>query len=324
MRRRKYISALLLSLSLVLTACSKGGQSSTALDEMSRVSEQNGGSVNEAAILPEAVSFDSDRVTELAADGAGILKCDEMGVSFELPSQYKAYFYSIGDVMGEEWQKTVNPSCTHSLFVVSPYYPQVSEYVRVSVDRLIAAEVIPLNVLQRNEPSLTEAEYLRRVKSDIELYTDIFEAYENADMYNYIGAKKNDGYPAGSSYFREGDYGTVSLTSTTTPREPAPDSEISEIKSEPVELDNGNFGLRFDYTLTRNGVKTEKEVYWLYSAGEQLLRRVEFTKDGVAGTSLDTKKFLETMEFFFPSFPEGNQLYGFSEIWEEPDPVPEK
>lgn len=317
--------ALLLAVSLccVLTACSKGDSSNTFIDDLSRANEVNN-SIDAESALPEAVFIDSERMTELFADGAGVLKCDEMGVSFELPSQYKAYFYSIGDIMGEEWQSSVNPSCTHSLFVVSPYYPQVSEYVRVSVDRLISAEVIPLDVLQRNEPSITEAEYLRRVKSDIELYTDIFEAYENADMYNYIGAKKNDGYPAGSSYFREGDYGTVSLTSLTTPREPAPDSEISEIKSEPVELANGKFGLRFDYSLTRNGVKTKKEVYWLYSSGDTLMRRIEFTKDSKAGTSLDTKKFLETVEFFFPSLPEGNQLYGYSENWEQPDPVPEQ
>lgn len=227
---KRMLNIILLT-AFVFSGCSDTSSSNTIIDDMSMANEINKVDADGTAVLPDAVSFDSDRISELVPDSSGQIICDEMGVSFPLPSQYRAYFYSIGDVKENEWD-TVNSSCTHSLFIVSPYYPQIKEYVRVSIDRLIAPEVVPFDIIKKGEKALTETEYLRRVKNDIEYYAATFIAFENADMYNYIGAKSKDGYPAALSNEGRINYNTLSLTTLTAMREAAPDSSISDIKYE--------------------------------------------------------------------------------------------
>ncbi len=320
MNKKTAVFAAVISAAMVC-GCSKGDSSSqTMMDIMSEANEINDIKTDEDGILPEAVSFDSDRMTELEADDEGVINCKEMGVAFHLPSQYKACFYSIGDLSPDEWKKTVNPSCTHSLFLISPYYPQATEYVRISVDRLVSPMTVPYDVLKKNDGKLTEAQYLSRIKSDIKLYTSVLAAYEDADIYNYIGAKSKEGYISVNDMVSGNiDNGTLAMDMIQTTREKAPNSEISKISSEFIELENGCFGVKLDYTLTRYGTKTAKEVYWLYCKDSTLMRRIEFTKDISAGTSLDTKAFLEDMQIFDPDLPEGNLCYGFETIWEQTD-----
>ena len=315
---RKRGAAFLAAVCLALTACSLSDSSSqTVQDIMSGVNEKNGGENDSSAALPEAVSLDSERMTELTADSGGIIECEQMGVRVRLPSQFKAYFYGIGEVDPKEYGKTVNPSCTHSLFLVSPYFPQVCEYVRISTDRNIAAEVLPIEQARKNEPRLTQEEYIRRVKSDLVLYSERFIAYENADLYNYTGGGKNEGYAQGFSTDIGAGYNMVMFTELKSPRTQAPNSEISDISCKQTELDNGAFGLRLDYTLKRNGVSAKKEVYWLAAPGQTLMRRVELTTDPGGKASFDTKSFLEGIELMPPKLPESDLMYGYEQMWQE-------
>ena len=316
--RIKIIAAALAAVCLALTACSLSDSSSQTVQEiMSGVNEKNGGENDSSAALPEAVSLDSERMSELSVSADGRLICEQVGASFELPSDFKAYYYSVGDISPKEYEESVNPSCTDSLFLISPYFPQVCEYVRVCTDRLISAEILPFEKMKETEKGLKKEEYLRRVKNDIKYNADYFKAFENADMYNYIGAKKRDGYPQTGTPDIGASYNTVMFTTITAMREQAPDSEISDISCEETELDNGAFGLRFDYTLKRNGIKAKKEVYWLFIPGQTLMRRIEFTTDKSGKASFDTKAFLEGIEFSAPKLSEDNIMYGYEQAWQD-------
>lgn len=293
-----------LTAAVMLCGCSDSVSSSkTAADIISAAEVENDVTEDAYACFPDGVSTESEYATELLPDSAGVLDSKKYGVRLQLPSQYRAYDFD--STMGAKGTK--NCSCKQALFITSAYFPDVREYIRISFDGLFGVEVKTYESMKQRYPTLTLTEYTDYVKSDLQYYSEVFMNKEYDDTYDYIGIKRQD---EGDHYEEEkikdnmNYYGTIQVVGGICARKKNENYEIIDIKSEPVEFDNGCFGLRIDYTLRKKDVKINREVYWLYKNGNRMMHRVEINKDTNADASLDTKALLESIDLYTPEYVE--------------------
>ena len=117
---------------------------------MSMANEINNVDADGTAVLPDAVSFDSDRISELVTDSSGQIICDEMGVSFPLPSKYRAYFYSIGDVKENLSSLDVNNISYKRRFTIFNSNKNKVHTLK-NIDNMNKSKEFNLNIFNNNE-----------------------------------------------------------------------------------------------------------------------------------------------------------------------------
>ena len=302
-----------LTAALLLCGCAESDQSSKPTDELISIA----GEASEAdddiyATFPDGVRLDSDKATELLPDSSGVINSPKYGVKFILPSQYRVYDYDNRD--GE--RGTHNFTCDDALFITSPYFPDVREYMRISSEGELMIGVMSYESMKDNNyHSLTYTDYIDYLKNDIDYYAETIMMYENTDTFDYVGVKtqyEGDVYRERKEK-NTSNYQTLVLAGVSGNRKEAKDSETTDMRYEPVEFNDGKFGLRIDYKLKRKGKYVDREVYWLYQKGCRSLIRVELDKDpNAASASKETLALIEGLELSTPEtgmIIEDNDLY---------------
>ena len=293
-----------LTAAVLLCGCSESGSSGKPTDELiSMTGEADVTDGDIYATFPDGVRLDSDAATEILPDSSGFINSPKYGVKFSLPPRYRAYDYD--NRQGEKG--THNFTCDDALFITSPYFPDVKEYMRISCEGELMIAVKSYDYMKSNHyPSLKYTEYTDYIKNDISYYSAYIMQNEYSDTYDYVGVKTQDegdtykSIPEGSSQTSV-DYLTLEIAGVSGHRRKDKNSEITDMKSEPVEFADGKLGLRIDYRLKRKGKLVDREVYWLWQKDCRALIRIEVDKDpNAAEASRDTRALLEGIELSTP------------------------
>lgn len=306
---------IFLTLLSALLLCSCGAGSGTAQSGiegiMSDAGELNQTDDNKIKVLPDGISLDdTEHTIPLEADSSGVIMHDKFGVKFTLPQGYKAYLYACDP---EYDYANSNTTCEAAIFLVNPFFPQTSDFIRISFGNALVPNCFsfeevnePLNEGLFGGPYRNEAEYYENIKLRLKTNFTIFEKYEAADEYDYIGANKqrHENMIDPNSNENTCDSPLIFDYTGRAYSFAAARSSSGKKVSEFIELDNGACGIHISYDLTRYGNEMTKEVYWLYTEGEQFMRRVEFSYDKQGSLPMDEKAFLEAIDIYTPTYAE--------------------
>lgn len=313
----KKITAVILSLCIIcLAACKQGDNADNALSELTENARDESIKSEDFKVFPDGVDLTDSTYTEIltpdlendTTDDDSIIDYNDIagGFGFTLPDGVeKAYKFSFKE---EKDNKKVNPCAECSVYVLSPFFPQTKEYVRVSAETLLTGNSLDYEGFRDHIGSFVNKklsartayeDYLAFAKADIEANKLLFEHYETVDIYNFRDVKASSSDYCFNPTLNNintntGELGIVYVSYyNSIYAVKAPDSSISGIESEMFELDNGNFGLKTSYTLTRYGITVNREAYWLFEPDTDHLIRVEFNYEPDKKRIIDAKKFLE-------------------------------
>ncbi len=315
----KYLSlAVSMVIALGMTSCSKGAESTDSKADSNLLAE-NAEEKERYLFLPDGVSLDEEhqydpeegvwsdykkgiiKYTEIFPDEEGYISYDPMGVRFALPEKCRAYLFphtSVSDYL-------------NFILITDEWFPNVHNYIMISTASACNFGVRPYCNVKDLYPDILN--YKGAVKAQIEKRIPVIEAGEDFSVYNYFDISHNDLTEISEDDVTEEDITDkmyspdnylVNMGISFGDRSRAPDSEMSEVKSEITE--NGNIlDLKLDYSLKRYGNDMDKNVHWIIDMSPDnekyvTAKRVEFSQDARTDICFDEEGFLLDLTTYVP------------------------
>lgn len=308
--------AILLS-ALMLTACASdsssdgrtesGGSSPSGQNESVNSTEEYVKNENPYAFLPDGVRLDDEQhVREVTIDGEGYIDLPRYGFRYAAPGGTQTFLY---DAFAAGANADNNVNCSDSAFIVTSFFPDSCEHIRLSN----GTDIYPV-CLTREEFNnrvqamyqMEEEQFYDQMKQELQLHIPFIEAHENSYFYDYVGVSQPAESETDENWQQPtlppGTYYLINFALTYRNRkQPAPDSERTNLKSEFIERGDNCFGVKISYDQKRYGLDMTKHVYWLYNRGGISLHRIEFTYDKRTEPQLDEDVFLDALEMYDPA-----------------------
>lgn len=316
---KKYLAfAVSVVIALGITSCSKGKESTDPKAD-SGISAEITEEEDQYLFMPDGVSLDEEyqydpeedvwsdynkgiiKYTEIFPDEEGYISYDPMGVRFALPEKCHAYLFPYTLVMDYE----------NFIIITDEWFPDAKNYIMISTGTSCMMSVRGYEgEAKENFPEVSQ--YRSAVKSQLERWLPILKWGESIYIYDYFNISDNnivnkDNDDALDEMNKAGKNKTISLIEGSygaAERDYAPDSEMSEIKSE-IKEDGNRFDVNLRYSVKRYGVDMEKNVHWLAEApiddtDSTMAKRVEFSYDTKTDIRFDEESFLSEVSAYVP------------------------
>lgn len=341
---KKYLSlAVSIVIALGITSCSKGKESTDPKTD-SGISAENTEEKAQYLFLPDGVSLDEEyqydpeegvwsnhnkgiiKYTEIFPDEEGYISYDPMGVRFALPEKCRAYLFPSTGVGDYE----------NFIIITDEWFPDVKNYIMISTGTSCTMEVRRYDDdVKSFYPEVNQ--YRSAVKSQFEQWLPILKWGESIYIYDYFNISDNnvinkdsddkDSDDVLDKMNKAGESGKLSLIGGSYGSERrgyAPDSEMSEIKSEIIE-DGNRFDVKLSYSVKRYGADMEKNVHWLAEAPiddteSTMAKRVEFSYDTKTDIRFDEEGFLSEVSAYVPEKWD-REIYSYNNNYFVPDNI---
>ena len=306
----KFVTVLLAA--AILTGCGASESSSDAetsfIPEGEKVEAEmieEAKAENPYIFLPDGVRLDDTKqVREVLPDEEGYINIPELGFKYPDPTGMKTLLYEWSD------PKAFNLTCQVSAFITGSFFPDVNDHIRLCTytDIEPVAEKYDgyISRLPELRANMLEEEFNEGIKENMKKHIPFFAAREVSYCYDYIDVgsggnkdKDENWYPPKPDDVSFDPF-NVSVSDTSA-RQPAPDSERTNVTSEFIERGDKCFGIRICYDQKRYGVEMTKHVYWLFVVGQSRMHRIEFSYDKRTEHQFNEETFLDSLELSEPA-----------------------